>query len=155
MEHPVVPLEKTIAMINMDCIGREGSDSFRNMFRPPQTEKERNLLFAFYSANYPDLKKMVLDLPNPGGLWLRPDPLTGSFDFGDHAPFLHSGVPVLFFFSGYNADYHTSEDTVDKIVFPKLTKITTLIYHAIIRLANNSTQLKEEKVKTSSSSPMY
>jgi hypothetical protein len=155
VEHPIVPLDKTVAMLNMDCIGREGSDSYRNMLRPPQTDKERNLLFTFYSANYPDLKKLILDLPNPGDLWLRPDPLTGSFDFGDHAPFLHHGVPVMFFFSGYNADDNTAGDTVDKIVFPKLTRITALIYDAIVKLSNNSTQLKEEAVKTPSSSPMY
>jgi len=156
VDHPVFPLDKTVAMLNMDCIGREGSDSYRNLGRAPETEKERNLLFTFYSADYPDLKELVLRMPNPGNLWLRPDPLTGSFDFGDHAPFLHRGVPVMFFFSGYTADYHTPEDTVDKIVFPKLAKITTLVNDMITVLASDSTQIKRaEGELPASSSPMH
>lgn len=155
-EHPVFPLDKTVAMLNMDCIGRDGSDSYRNMVRPPETEQERNLLFTFYSVDYPDLKELVLRMPNPGNLWLRPDPLTGSFDFGDHAPFLHRGVPVMFFFSGYTADYHTPEDTIDKIDFPKLTKVTTLIHDLITTLANDSTRIKRIEGKLPpSSSPMH
>ena len=146
VEHPVHPLEKTVAMVNMDCIGREGSDSYRTMHRPPQTEEERNLLFAFYSAQYPDLKDIVLGMPNPDSLTLRPSPLTGRFDFGDHAPFLHRNIPVLFFFSGYHADYHTPNDSIERIVFPKMTRITTLIYHVIMDLANKSTVLEAVEV---------
>ena len=151
VEHPIHPLENTVAMVNMDCIGREGSNSYRTMHRPPQTEEERNLLFAFYSAQYPDLKDIVLGMPNPDKLSLRPSALTGRFDFGDHAPFLHSNIPALFFFSGYHTDYHTPNDSIERIVFPKLTRITTLIYHVVVELANKSAMLEAAEVDPAAS----
>ncbi len=155
-ENPVIPLDQTVAMLNLDCIGREGSSSYRGMHQPPQTEEERNLLLAYYSASYPDLKEITLSMTNPGTLDLQCDPLTGRYAFGDHAPFLERGVPVMFFFSGFHSDYHTPNDVVDRINFRKMTHIVYLVLNITIELSKETTMLEPtDDVPAYSSTPMH
>ncbi|MFT4662465.1 MAG: hypothetical protein ACI8XB_002755, partial [Patiriisocius sp.] len=47
-----------------------------------------------------------------------------------------------FYFTGVHEDYHKPTDTVDKIMFDKLTRITQLIYHTAWDLANRDERIK-------------
>jgi hypothetical protein len=156
VEHPLLPLEQTIAMVNLDCIGREGALSYRAINQAPQTEKEISSLIAFYSAGYPGLKDLVSKVTNPGDLALHFEPMYGRFAVGDHYPFLAHDIPALFFFSGYHSDYHTPNDRIEKINFPKLTLITILVYDVALEMAKKSIRFEQVHAESSkSASPMY
>jgi aminopeptidase YwaD len=98
VNHPILPLDKAVAMINMDMIGRirdhkvfvggSGTGStFQQLLRGEEGKT--------------DLK---LDLSEQGG-----------YGSSDHMSFTTKQVPVLFFFSGLHGDYHKPSDTWDKI----------------------------------------
>jgi Zn-dependent M28 family amino/carboxypeptidase len=54
----------------------------------------------------------------------------------DHWNYAKHGIPIIFYFDGTHVDYHQPTDTVDKIDFEKMTKITRLVLETGWRLAN-------------------
>ena len=54
----------------------------------------------------------------------------------DHYSYAAKGIPIIFFFTGTHPDYHQPSDTVDKIMFDKLVRITRLAYETGRRVAN-------------------
>jgi hypothetical protein len=142
VEHPVIPLEQTVAMINMDCIGREGGASHNDLYRSFSGNEGQNLLISFYSAEYPELENLVSKVRNPDKLVLKYEPMYGRIAIGDHYSFMMHDVPVLFFFSGYHADYHTPNDRIEKIVFSKYTKIVNLIYEVVLEVGKKPIKLR-------------
>lgn len=96
--HPLLPLEKAVAMLNMDMIGRIkdkkvfiGGTATGDGFKPILDKAKLNT-------------RLVLDASDQGG-----------FGSSDHFSFTVKSVPVLFFFSGLHSDYHRPSDTWDKI----------------------------------------
>ena len=98
VNHPVMPLEKTIAMINLDMVGRAGGrimvDGLANA---PSIEAD---LGAAESSSSLKLKA------------LRGGPGAGA---SDDATFLLRKIPSINFFSGFHSDYHRPSDTWEKI----------------------------------------
>jgi Zn-dependent M28 family amino/carboxypeptidase len=60
----------------------------------------------------------------------------------DHYNFAKHGIPVIFYFSGVHEDYHKPTDDVEKILFPKLEKITQLIYYTAWELVNRNERIR-------------
>ena len=58
----------------------------------------------------------------------------------DHWPFLNRGVPGVWIHSGLHPDYHTANDDADRINYPKMEKITRLVYQAAWDLASSSSK---------------
>ena len=98
VNHPTLPLDKTIAMINLDMVGRAGGrimvDGLANA---PSIEDD---LKAAESASSLKLRA------------LRGGPGAGA---SDDATFLLRKIPSINFFSGFHSDYHRPSDTWDKI----------------------------------------
>jgi hypothetical protein len=98
VNHPSVPLEKTIAMINLDMVGRAGGrilvDGLANA---PSIEED---LKAAESSSPLNIKA------------LRGGPGAGA---SDDATFLLRKIPAINFFSGFHSDYHRPSDTWEKI----------------------------------------
>ncbi|MBZ5623135.1 MAG: M28 family peptidase [Acidobacteriia bacterium] len=108
--HPELPLEKAVAMINMDMIGRVrdgkvyiGGVATGSNFRP---------MLDRITLKYP-LKIDYSDMGEAGG--------------SDHTSFLIGRVPSLFFFSGLHSDYHKPSDTWDKIDAPDAAKLLEMV----------------------------
>ena len=97
--HPLLPLDKAVAMINMDMIGRIRDGKV--YVGGTATGTTLKALMDQESSKFPKLK---LDLTEQGG-----------YGSSDHQSFTVAHVPVLFFFSGLHADYHKPGDTPDKI----------------------------------------
>jgi len=133
---PPHPLGKTVALFQMDMIGRNeevpdpGSPRFRGLEKQTAAENTNTLHLLGYSRS-PELRSLVtrqnqligLDLKlqydhNPSNLLRR----------SDHWPFLVSNVPALFFHTGLHPDYHRPTDTANKINYAKLEKIARLIF---------------------------
>ena len=98
VNHPSVPLDKTVAMINLDMVGRAGGrilvDGLANA---PSIEED---LKAAESRSPLNIKA------------LRGGPGAGA---SDDATFLLRKIPAINFFSGFHTDYHRPSDTWEKI----------------------------------------
>ena len=96
VEEPDWPLEKTVAMINLDMVGR--------------LRKTLTLFGTGTSAAWP---KVLAGLEPGAGWTIRTVP--DGFGPSDHASFYGAGVPVLMFFTGAHAQYHRPGDDVATI----------------------------------------
>ena len=142
VNHPVVPLANTVAMINMDMIGRMKNQKL--IIGGVGTAKEWREVIG--SANPPNGAKTpsLQDRPvSPGtpvtrlstGQLVMHDPsktfeLTLQEDgYGpsDHSSFYSKQIPVLFVWTGTHNDYHKPSDTADKINYEGEAAIVSLI----------------------------
>lgn len=107
---PLLPLEKAVAMINMDMIGRMKDD--RIFVGGTGTGSTlQDLVDAAKTAH-----SITVDLTDQGG-----------YGSSDHMSFYIKRVPVLFFFSGIHNDYHRPSDTWDKIDHEGAARVLSLI----------------------------
>jgi len=131
VDNPIFPIEKTVAMVNLDMIGRNSIDS---------------LILIGWSYSE-DMKRLAEEENKAIGFKFSYD---GEKDFprSDQASFARKGVPVIFFHSGEHEDYHKVGDEVDKINFSKIEKVAKLCYRVVYRLANSEIRpkLNEGKV---------
>ncbi len=99
VDHPPVALDRCIAMINMDMIGRMKDNSL--ILGGVATGSGFREIVDAEAALVPHLK---IESAEQAGI--------GS---SDHSSFTVKKVPVLFFFTGLHGDYHRPTDTWDKI----------------------------------------
>jgi len=121
VENPLLPLDKTVAMLNLDMIGRNSTDSIfiEAADRSPKLKiinEEENEQIGF-----------TLLYPNNTGLG-------GS----DHANFLKKNIPALFYFSGMHPDYHKVGDNPDRINYPKAVRAARLAFRTAWRISNDN-----------------
>jgi hypothetical protein len=65
-----------------------------------------------------------------------PNDPEGVYTRSDHYSYAAKGVPIAFFTTGIHRDYHFVTDEVDKILFPKMTRIAELVYATGWKVAN-------------------
>jgi Zn-dependent M28 family amino/carboxypeptidase len=141
-EFPVVPLEKVQAQINIDMIGRNRDDA----------ESESNKVFVIGADRIStDLHNLVVDtnttLVKPLALdyeYNDPADPNSFYTRSDHYSYAAKGIPIAFFFTGTHQDYHCLTDSVDRILFPKLTAITQLVYQIGFNAANSDRVLERD-----------
>ena len=95
--HPAVPLKDTIAMLNMDMIGRVS----------------KNKLYVSGTGTSPGFPQMVQNANKLVNFEIAYS--NSGYGASDQTSFTAKDVPVLFFFSGLHSDYHKPSDTWDKI----------------------------------------
>ena len=118
VKEPTLPLDKCVAMLNMDMIGRikdnkvyiggvGTSSTFKSILE--QAQKQSSSSFKIeYSA--------------------------GGYSASDHTSFVAKKIPVLFFFSGLHSDYHKPSDTWDKINAPSAAQLIDMISDVVLQL---------------------
>lgn len=108
IEHPTVPLDRVVAMINADMVGRLRDDR----------------LIVDGVASAAGWEPLV----RGAAAGLRLNPVFGAESFGssDHASFVAARIPVAFFFTGAHEDYHRPSDTFEKINVEGEARIATL-----------------------------
>ena len=123
VNHPALPLNNAVAMINLDMIGR--------------IREGRVFLSGVRSGT--TFEQLVKDLQPPAPLVIDEtgrNSGTNMSDASDHASFNAKGVPTLFFFSGLHADYHKPSDTADKIDAPDAAKLLDYVAELATRLTD-------------------
>jgi hypothetical protein len=139
---PLFPLNKTVADLNMDMIGRvkgvADSTDQTPMTGPNSvfviTDNQSKELIAI--ADGIDKKsKIDFDYSLSG----RDHPLQ-LFARSDHYNFVQKDIPVLFFSSGLHSDYHTTGDVVEKLDFSKMELVTRTMYEIGLEVANRKTR---------------
>lgn len=96
VEDPAWPLERTVAMLNLDMVGRL-----------------RQSLTIFGTGTSESWPGIVAGL-EPGEAW-EIQTVPDGFGPSDHSSFYGAGIPVLMFFTGTHDDYHKPGDDVDAI----------------------------------------
>jgi hypothetical protein len=139
---PLVPLQQTVAVLNMDMIGRDEDSPTWNT-HPADNLDGVNVIGTLYN---PELRSAI-ERENAGvGLKLDyktdADDREGWFARSDHFPFAERGVPMVLFNTGEHPDYHTENDTWDRLHYEKMEKIVRLIYLTAWNLANAQQNVK-------------
>jgi Zn-dependent M28 family amino/carboxypeptidase len=137
-EHPVFPLDKTVACINIDMDGRvyEPRDSVWK--KSPKVAKDFDGLYTLSNEIWPGLKEInTLACKELG---LIPDySLPSNFlRSSDHYHFHKNNVPILNFATGYHADYHKVGDEVSRINFDKMKRVADLCFIVGLEVANRN-----------------
>lgn len=132
VNHPILPLEKCVTMVNMDMIGRiKDGRVFVGGTGTGST------LMSLLDEVKPAHPKLKLDLSEQGG-----------YGSSDHFSFTIKQVPVLFFFSGLHADYHKPSDTWEKIDNVDAADLVNLVAEVTIKLQEAPQRPTYVKVST-------
>jgi hypothetical protein len=142
VEHPLFPLEKTVACINLDMIGRVSMDQFPK--KRWVDVKSADSLFVIIGKNNTEL--MEINNQACSFLKLFPDynDKKQRIEFSDQYFFFRKGVPAMFYHTGFHKDMHSIDDTIDKIDFEKLKRVTQLAFIAGFNIANDPKHFKQD-----------
>jgi hypothetical protein len=110
VSNPNRTLDKVVAMLNLDMIGRSRDD----------------VVLVSGTGTSPAFAKLVENAASEAGLKVKPSP--GGFGGSDQQSFYIKNIPVLFFLSGVHADYHRPTDDVEKINAAGALKILDMVY---------------------------
>ncbi|HXI22224.1 MAG TPA: M20/M25/M40 family metallo-hydrolase [Pyrinomonadaceae bacterium] len=146
VNHPVVPLANTVAMINMDMIGREtqkklivGGVGTAQDWRA-MIDAKNIVPTAAASLNVPGVGSANLAVNLPVNVSVNGQPVVAEpgknfeltlnedgFGPSDHSSFYAKQVPVLFFWTGTHNDYHKPSDTYEKINYEGEARILSFV----------------------------
>lgn len=118
VSHPTMPLDKAVAMLNMDMIGR-----IRD-----------NKVYIGGVGTGSTFKSVLDEAEN--GYHFNVDYSIGGYGSSDHTSFVTKRIPVLFFFSGLHEDYHKPSDTWDKINADGAAELLDMISKVTVELAS-------------------
>jgi Zn-dependent M28 family amino/carboxypeptidase len=143
-ERPLNPLARTVAVLNMDMIGRNeevpiGEPARFRGLDVQTAASNANATNVLGYSRAPELYQAVERANRTIGLELkaRYDNNTSQLlRRSDHWPFLQRGVPAVWFHTGLHPDYHRVSDIPEKIEYGKMEKIARLVYQASWDLAN-------------------
>ena len=128
LQNPVVPLGQINYMINFDMVGRLNDTT--------------HTLFIGGFGTSPSWRKILPE---------KTKSLNVKFDSSgvgpsDHTSFYLKNIPVLFFFTGANKDYHKPTDDADKINFTGEYRVIEYVEN-ILKETNKKEKLAFEKTK--------
>jgi hypothetical protein len=142
-EHPVYPLAKTTANLNIDMIGRidpkrKNGDSTNYVYVVGDDKLSSDLRPISEAVNN-KFTKLELD-------YKYNDPNDKEFIYyrSDHYNFAKNGVPIIFYFNGTHADYHRPTDTPEKINYTLMEKRARLVFHTAWEMAQRNNMLKRD-----------
>ena len=117
VENPPVPIDRVVADLNADMVGRNWADTIVAIGKEHSDLGET---LNAVNAAHPELRMTAID-----DLW----PEERFYFRSDHYNFARKGVPILFFFNGTHDDYHGRDDEVDRIDVDKAARISQLIFY--------------------------
>lgn len=147
---PVVPLNRIVADLNIDMVGRS---------RPKDDTDPRDAHLTDENSIYLiGADKLSTEL-NKLSEETDADTVHMKFDYtynsdndperfyyrSDHYNYAKHGIPVIFYFTGVHRDYHEPTDDVEKIDFAKMERIDKLIFATGWRIANLDHKLVVDK----------
>jgi hypothetical protein len=144
-DFPVVPLDRVVAQLNIDMIGRSkqvGDTEPRNkeLSGPDEiyvigskmmstdlgeVSESVNSSFLKLSFNY-----KYDDPKDPNRFFFR----------SDHFNYARKGIPIIFYFDGVHVDYHRPSDHPDKIDYRKMERVARTVLATGWTLANRPTR---------------
>jgi hypothetical protein len=114
VKQPLFPLETTVAMFNMDMVGRLDEDK----------------LTVFGVGTSPRWEPLLDQCAEPAGLTLVKKP--EGFGPSDHSSFYAREIPVLHLFTGTHDDYHRPTDDWEKINVDGMRRIVDFLERVVL-----------------------
>ena len=125
VREPTVEIERAVAMLNLDMVGRVVDDQL-------------TILGFGTAAEWDEIVDMAAgEMSDPLSIAKSPD----GFGPSDHSSFYGEGIPVLHFLSNLHEDYHRPSDDFDKINYEGLERVIELTVDILIKLAGNGSDL--------------
>ena len=129
VKHPRFELENTVAMLNLDMVGRLTNNDLTIYGTGTATEFDAMITQANDSLAF--------------AIQRSPEGMGPS----DHQSFFQKNIPVLHFFTGLHDDYHRPSDDFDKINLSGIDRITEMVAGLANRLAVEPAKPTFVKVK--------
>ncbi len=142
-DHPLYPLDKTTADLNIDMIGRKvldrkqgDSNNYVYIVGDDKLSSDLHPISVAMNKKYTglELDYKFNDPKDPQRIYYR----------SDHFNFARKGVPIIFYFDGIHKDYHKPSDTPDKINYDLLAKRAQLVFYTAWEIANRNDMLKRD-----------
>jgi hypothetical protein len=142
-DHPLYPLNRTTADLNIDMIGRKDpgrkqgdSNNYVYIVGDDKLSSELHTISVDMNKKYTglELDYKFNDPKEPLRIFYR----------SDHFNFARKGVPIIFYFDGIHSDYHKPSDTPDKINYDLLVKRAQLVFYTAWEMANRNNMLKRD-----------
>ena len=118
VRNPLFPIDKTIAMLNLDMVGRLRDDK----------------LTVGGSGTATRFEGLLDELNQSRGFQLTKKP--SGFGPSDHAAFYGKKIPVMHFFTGMHGDLHRTSDDFEKLNVPGMRRVGELVAEITVSLAN-------------------
>jgi len=120
---PIYPLDETVAMLNLDMVGRLAD--------------EKLTVFGVGSSKVWDEWLNTIENETELNFFRKQKSLGPS----DHAPFYQAGIPVLHLFTGLHEDYHRPTDDVDEINAQGVSRVVDVLEALVLNLAEGTERL--------------
>ncbi len=121
-DHPIVPLDKTVAMINLDMVGHKHKKPFDVVGVAHASGGVLRTAVQNAMKRVPGFKAELGDWAKRGD--------------SDHASFIKARVPAMFFFSGMHKVYHTVNDEPRTISGRRIERVSRVVFLTTVELAN-------------------
>ena len=118
VKEPTKPLDKAVAMLNMDMIGRI----------------KDNKVYIGGVGTGSTFQKVLEQAHDDSQLKFEYS--QGGYASSDHTSFVTKKIPVLFFFSGLHSDYHKPSDTWEKINGEAAARLLNVVASAAVAIAD-------------------
>lgn len=118
VKDPTRPLDKAVAMLNMDMIGRIKDDK----------------VYIGGVGTGSTFQGALQEAQAKTGFKIEYSP--GGYSSSDHTSFVTKRIPVLFFFSGLHSDYHKPSDTWEKINAVAAVRLLDLVQDVSQKIAS-------------------
>jgi hypothetical protein len=129
VKEPTLPLDKAVAMINMDMIGRIKDEK----------------VFIGGTGTGATFKELLDEEKSKSPFHFEYSP--SGYSASDHTSFVGKQIPVLFFFSGLHSDYHKPSDTWEKINAPDAAKLLEFIDDVALKVDSEKDRVAFVTVK--------
>ncbi len=149
---PPFPLRSTVAVFNVDMIGRnqevpeDGGRRFVGL-DPQTSEFNANAVNILGYSRAPALAAAVETANAETDLTLRfryDNNASNLLRRSDQWPYLQNDVPAVWFHTGLHPDYHTPYDDADRLNYEKMTRIVRLIHQVSWNVANSAERFSVE-----------
>lgn len=145
VDNPIFPLDKTVACLNLDMLGRVsyGYEGKGNNYVYVVNHKKMsgNLVQHLEEANR-SLSNFTLDYKHT-----TPGDDNRYFSRSDQYNFAEKNIPSIMLTSGEHKDYHKTTDDVEFIDFDGLYKRTKLAFLFLWNIANSDKKFNEVEVE--------
>lgn len=116
-KNPTWPLDRIAANVNIDMIGRAGSDG------------DLTVIGVTPSPGHAAFSTMVRDaIGLAERMGIRCTSADTYYQRSDHYNFATRGIPVVFFCDGEHPDYHQVTDHADKLDYPRMEAVARLAF---------------------------
>jgi TonB family protein len=119
-------ISKVDYVVNLDMVGRSGGN---------------NILRAYTVV--PDIElNDIFALLGERTMRILPKVVASDYFPSDHQPFVSKGIPVTLFTTGLHSDYHTLQDTPDKLDYNQMEAICEYIFDLVRSVSDRHSMLR-------------